>query len=148
MASKKRVRVYAHQGTSILDLGPMEIWDGTDLAVLRDTLSELVELHGCRAVGIDMSTVKYIPSGFFGLLGDWERRGVTVRLYAPKPHVQNMLWFRQFFELEAGDCYRLLSEPKHTLVPALPTGWNVIPPWTSESEMPRPATHHDQTIVS
>jgi len=148
MARKQRVKIYKHDETKVLDLGPMEIWDGTDLALLRDTLAELFVAKGCRALGINMSTVKYIPSGFFGMLGDWQRKGATVRLYAPQPHVQNMLWFRQFFELETDDCYRLLSEPKQTLTPALPAGWNVIPPWTTEGGMPRPAAHHDQAVVS
>ena len=45
-----------------------------------------------------MTFVKYIPSGFFGMLFDWHETGVKIRLYTPQPNVRRMLWFDRFFE--------------------------------------------------
>ena len=109
--------------TRVLDVGPIEIWDGADLALIRDTLFRLVEKEGRRHVGVNMAHVKYIPSGFFGMLYDWQERGVAVRLYSPQPNVANMLWFRQFFDLREDGSYLLRSEPKEEMVPPDPSEW-------------------------
>lgn len=94
-------------GSTVVDIGDMEIWDGADLSLLRDTLTVLIQRERCRSVGIDMRTVKFVPSGFFGMLFDWFEQGIAVRVFDPQPRVQNMLWFRRFFTWESGDCYRL-----------------------------------------
>ena len=57
-----------------------------------------------RRIGIDMSHVKYIPSGFFGMLFDWYETGVQIRLYSPQPNVRRMIWFNQFFAV-ATECF-------------------------------------------
>lgn len=99
-------------GTHLLHLGEMEIWDGADLALLREGLALLIEKDGCRDIAVDMRYVKYIPSGFFGMLFDWqERRGVAFALTPPQPNVQRMLWFRQFFRLNNAGWYELNPEP-------------------------------------
>jgi hypothetical protein len=94
-------------GVTVVDIGDMEIWDGADLSLLRDTLASLIQRDRCRAIGVDMRTVKFVPSGFFGMLFDWFEQGVTVRVYGPQERVQNMLWFRRFFAWEREACYRL-----------------------------------------
>lgn len=96
--SKRRNRIKVHDwdGYQVLDLGQIEIWDGADLALLRDMMIELIE-NGATKIGVEMQAVKYIPSGFFGMLFDWLERGIGVRLYHPQPNVSEMLWFRQFF---------------------------------------------------
>lgn len=95
------------QGVTIIDIGDMEIWDGADLSLIRDTLTHLVRKDRCRSIGIQMQSVKYIPSGFFGMLYDWFEQGISVRLYSPQPRVINMLWFRKFFIPQSDDCYLL-----------------------------------------
>ena len=80
MGSRKdRMKIREQDGVTILDLGPVEIWDGADLALLRDTFTRLCTNQRCRSLGIDMSTVKYVPSGFFGMLFDWHEKGVSLR---------------------------------------------------------------------
>ena len=95
------------QGVTVVDIGDMEIWDGADLSLLRDTLAILIQRERCKAIAVDMATVKFVPSGFFGMLFDWFEQGVSVRLIAPQPRVMNMLWFRRFFIWETEDRYRL-----------------------------------------
>lgn len=92
---------------TVMALGSMEIWDGADLALLRDGLTHLIMQRGDRSIAVDMSAVKYVPSGFFGLLFDWYDQGVSIRLHSPQQRVQNMLWFRQFFHHEMEGWYLL-----------------------------------------
>ncbi|WP_437192048.1 STAS domain-containing protein [Planctomicrobium sp. SH527] len=93
----------------VISIGDMEIWDGADLSLIRDTLFRLVLSEGVDSFAIDMHAVQYVPSGFFGMLFDWLDRGVTVRLVRPRPRVQQMLWFRTFFRETGPDVYQLHS---------------------------------------
>ncbi len=111
MASKKFLQLVSDENFTVLNLGDMEIWDGADMALLRESLTRLIKAEKHRRIGIDMSHVKYIPSGFFGMLFDWYETGVQIRLYAPQPNVRLMLWFNQFFEAVDQDCFALAPKP-------------------------------------
>ena len=111
MASKKFMQLVPNEGFTVLNLGDMEIWDGADMALLRESLTRLIKSEKHRRIGVDMSHVKYIPSGFFGMLFDWFETGVQIRLYAPQPNVRRMLWFNQFFEAVETDCFELTPQP-------------------------------------
>lgn len=143
MASRKdRMKIRTENGVTILDLGPVEIWDGADLALLRDTFTRQHTGRRCRSLGIDMSSVKYVPSGFFGMLFDWHEQGFEIRLFTPQPRVANMLWFRQFFEDETNGSYLLQSEPKELLVIDEPEGWDEDEAWVEEPQRPVAAFEH------
>lgn len=101
------LRVYSSSGCQIIDIGDMEIWDGADLSLLRDALAVLVKRENYPDIGVDMRNVRYIPSGFFGMLFDWYEAGIGVHLIAPQERVMNMLWFRQFFRATGEDVYEL-----------------------------------------
>jgi len=135
MASRRKQRMKLHDrdGVTVMDLGPIEIWDGADLSLLRDTLTALIEHERCRSIGVEMSTVKYIPSGFFGMLFDWHERGVEMRLYSPQPNVANMLWFRRFFEHEGDGTWALTSEPTSELT-SVGNAWQDHSRWDDEDE--------------
>jgi hypothetical protein len=106
-------------GTHVLHMGEMEIWDGADLALLREGFTQLIERDGVRSIIIDMHFVKYIPSGFFGMLFDWhEKRDVWFALTLPQPNVQRMLWFQQFFRRTEEGWYELWSEGRDLFTPA------------------------------
>jgi len=94
---KQRLTVRTEKDFAIVALDDMEIWDGADLALIREALTNLIEQGGFRAIGVDLSAVKYIPSGFFGMLFEWYEQGLRVRLYSPQMNVEQMLWFRMFF---------------------------------------------------
>lgn len=110
MASKKVMQLVPNEGFTVLNLGDMEIWDGADMALLRESLTRLIKAEKHRRIGVDMSHVKYIPSGFFGMLFDWFETGVKIRLYAPQPNVRRMLWFNQFFEAVEAGCFELAPQ--------------------------------------
>jgi len=111
MNSKKRQRIGIQTDgrSAIVGLGSIEIWDGADLALLREALSELIEQEGFRSVGVDLTSVKYIPSGFFGMLFEWYEEGIEIQLFSPQPNVEQMLWFRMFFTPDS-DGYFILSD--------------------------------------
>ena len=113
----------------------MEIWDGADLALLRETLTKLIEKERHHSVGVNMASVKYIPSGFFGLLFDWREKGIRIQLFNPQPHVQRMLWFQQFLQPVAAGCFLLLSEPKQPYRAGLTPAWATTgPAWAVEED--------------
>lgn len=137
MASKKKpIAIHQWNGYRVIDLGEVEIWDGANLALLRETLTRLIAADGHTKIGVNMRYVKYIPSGFFGMLYDWHEQGISIRLYSPQPHVQNMLWFRQFFDPVDGDeeCFRLIREERETLVPQTEPEWSEEIDWGFEDE--------------
>ncbi len=67
---KDRMKLHVRDKVTVMDLGVMDIWDGADLSLLRETLASLIEVEKCRHIGVEMEHVKYIPSGFFGMLFD------------------------------------------------------------------------------
>jgi len=109
MKKKHQVNLRMLDDTALVGLDVLEIWDGADLIVLREALSSLVQLDGRLSVGVDLSSVMHIPSGFFGMLFEWYETGVEVLLYAPRPHIQQMLWFRMYFREDSrrSGVYRL-----------------------------------------
>jgi hypothetical protein len=113
----KRMLIEVKDGLHLLQLGEMEIWDGADLALLREGLFHLIDGEDCEAIAIDMRYVKYIPSGFFGMLFDWQEKSNTrFALTPPQPNVQRMVWFRQFFKLNSEGLYEMQNEPTETII--------------------------------
>jgi len=114
----KRMLIDVRDEFLLLQLGEMEIWDGADLALLREGLFRLIQGESCPAIAIDMRYVKYIPSGFFGMLFDWQEKcGTWFALTPPQPNVQRMLWFRQFFKLNSDGLYEMVPEPTEAFSP-------------------------------
>lgn len=110
--------IESRDGFQLLMLGEMEIWDGADLALLREGLFRLIDGEEVESIAIDMRYVKYIPSGFFGMLFDWQEKcGTRFALTPPQPNVQRMLWFRQFFKLNAEGLFEMQREPTESLLP-------------------------------
>ena len=124
MAQKKYLRLFSQAGATVIDLGDMEIWDGADMALLRETLTRLITKDKCRSIGVDMTFVKYIPSGFFGMLYDWYEQGVCVKLFSPQPNVQRMIWFTKFFETVMDGCHELQPEANPEFSAGYPTAGN------------------------
>lgn len=107
---RQRLNIEADGQTAVVGLDNIEIWDGADLALLREVLSELIEKDAYRTIGVNLHSVKYIPSGFFGMLYEWYEDGIRILLHAPQPNVEQMLWFRMFFARQADGSYCLNDE--------------------------------------
>jgi hypothetical protein len=107
---KQRLSVRVDGNFAVVALDDMEIWDGADLALLREALTAIIERDGFRAVGVDLAPVKYIPSGFFGMLFEWYEQGLQIRLESPQANVLQMLWFRMFFVKSEDGTFHLTDE--------------------------------------
>jgi anti-anti-sigma regulatory factor len=125
MVSKRRERleIFDQAGVTIVSIGDVEIWDGADLALLRETLTKVIEVDECKSLGVDMSSVKYIPSGFFGMLFEWYERGIHISLFSPQPNVENMLWFRLFFKHHSANRFILKDDPNRLPTPPPSSDW-------------------------
>ena len=132
---RKRLTITQEGGVTFISLGTMEIWDGADLALIRDTLIEQIQDYGHKELAIDMATVKYIPSGFFGMLSEWNDRGVGISIQGVQENVANMVWFQQFFIESSPGFYRLQGEPQFEM--------NAI---FTEPEVPTERTQDHQEI--
>ena len=109
---RKRLEITQDSGITFISLGNMEIWDGADLALIRDTLIEQIQEYDRQMLAIDMESVKYIPSGFFGMLSEWKDRGICISIKGVQKNVANMVWFQQFFLEASPGLYHLQHEPK------------------------------------
>ncbi len=137
MRSTKRIsrlNFEKRDGIPVLSLAEMDIWDGTDLSLLRDTLWEMIKKEGCTSFGIDLRQVQYIPSGFFGTMYSWHSRGVTVRLYSPHVRIRAMLWFRHCFQRVEENCYLLCNTPRLDFDERPELKWYELPFCTSDEE--------------
>ena len=101
------LRLNRRGSATVISIGEMEIWDGADLSLIRDTIVQLVSEKRLDEVGIDMQFVQHVPSGFFGMLFDWHERGVLITLHEPRERVTQMLWFRKFFKDDDSQTFRL-----------------------------------------
>jgi len=123
MARKHQMTLTSRNGYQEINLGPMEIWDGADLALLRETLARLIGTEGKSRVSVDMSSVKYVPSGFFGMLFDWCEQGAAIYLDSPCDRIRNMVWFRQFFSPTSESRFRLEAEPVGATSESVTISW-------------------------
>jgi anti-anti-sigma regulatory factor len=120
MAARKnmgRIEIYRQKNTVVLNMGDIEIWDGADLSLLRDALVHVISKKNAKSVTIDMTFVKYVPSGFFGMLYDWFEKGIEICLIDPQSHVQNMLWFKRFFINDKTSNFKLYAGPEEPFIP-------------------------------
>jgi len=85
------LRVYETGPVTVLGFGGQGIVDQIDLGQCRTELLELLEQHGCRVLGLDLTGVRYVPSGFLGLLASFRRQGIDVHLYNPSEDVREVL---------------------------------------------------------
>jgi hypothetical protein len=97
--------------TAVLRFGRKQIWDGADLSLLRDTLARVHRIDGCRSIAIDLATVQFLPSGFFGQLMDWSDRGVVLQILNPHERIRNMRWFQEYFAQDSGEVFTVVGDP-------------------------------------
>lgn len=82
---------------TLVCLGEMEIWDGSELSLLRETLAELSQSPGGCRIAVELSYAKYLPSGLFGLLANCCEDGMEMFITTPTADMIGVRWFREFF---------------------------------------------------
>src|SRR5260370_32660855 len=53
--AKKLLKLVPNDGFTVLNLGDMEIWDGADMALLRESLTRLIPSEKHPRIGLDIS---------------------------------------------------------------------------------------------
>lgn len=96
----------------LLTIDQSGLWTGSSLARLRDSVKQR-QKAGKKSVTVDMTYVRHLPSGFFGMLCEWQERGLNVRLYQPADEVQQLEWFWRFFEEHDDGTYHFRRSPIH-----------------------------------
>jgi len=97
-------------GISLIRIGPANIWDFGDLTRIREAASRAFA-RGVRQVGVDVSHVGLLPSGFMNMLCGWQEDGAEVYLFSPRPNVREMFWFQRFTEPAGEDLWRMACVP-------------------------------------
>lgn len=110
------VRIDDRDGVSVIRLGSANIWDYGDLGRIREAAAGLFR-RGLKRVGVDLAHVGLLPSGFMNMLCGWQEAGAEVYLFAPRPNVQEMLWFRRFAEPAGPDAWRMTCVPPQEVWP-------------------------------
>jgi hypothetical protein len=131
MSKSQQVITRLQDGVTILSVDKKDIWDGTELCLIRDTLRYLIKFEAKtdlwgpplvitnrRNMEIDLQFVQYLPSGFFGMICDVHTICSSVQLYCVHPPVQKMLWLRLFCEETEKGVFTLLGEPTKSLASA------------------------------
>lgn len=88
--SQDIIRVYEAGPLTVIGFGG-EIPDQIDLAECRSEIVDLLKLHDCKDLAIDLTGVRYVPSGMLGLLASLKRLGIQVCLYNPSSDVREVL---------------------------------------------------------
>jgi hypothetical protein len=81
---------------SVLKL-PGERWEKPEACRMGETVKPLLRDRNLKGIGIDLSDVRFLPSGFFAKLFNWRERGKNVLLTNPHSSVQQMWWFKACF---------------------------------------------------
>ena len=91
LMQQEMLRVYETGPVTILGFGGDEINERVDLGECRAQITKLLQQCGCEMLGLDLSGVKYIPSGLLGMLISLRQQGIQVHLYNPSVDVQEVL---------------------------------------------------------
>lgn len=85
------MRVYETGHLTVVGFGGADVLDRTDIAECRDQILDLVKLHDCQVLAIDLTDVKFISSGMLGMFASLTRVGIEVHLYNISPDVREVL---------------------------------------------------------
>lgn len=89
--NSKSIEVYEEGRLTVLGFGGHETLDHIDVAECRNEIAELVKDNNCEVLAIDMTGVKWVPSGLLGLLASLRQLGVEVHIYNPSQDVDEVL---------------------------------------------------------
>jgi len=86
------LRVYeASPSVTVVGFGGAEIVDQLDLSECREEIVSLLNQNDCKMLAIDLTGVRYIPSGMLGLLASLCQMGIEVHLYNPSEDIREVL---------------------------------------------------------
>ncbi len=85
------VRVFETGKLTVIGLGPTEKLRDIDTVACQSEILELLRLHDCRVLVLDLMDVEYVPSSVLGMLAAINQSGVEVHLYNISGAVRRIL---------------------------------------------------------
>lgn len=84
------LEIYQTGPLTVVGFGGREIIHDINIAPLQDDLGKLVEDNACERLAVDLTGVKFIPSGMLGILTSLHRKGVKIEIYNPSDDVRDV----------------------------------------------------------
>ena len=91
MLAVAELEVYQAGELTVLGFGGHPIADQLNVAEYYDQLMDLVRDHNCQTLAIDLTGVRWIPSGLLGVLMSMHRLNIDVHLYNPSLDIREVL---------------------------------------------------------
>lgn len=85
------LEVYEAGPLTVVGFGGREIIHDINVAPLHDDFNRLIEENSCEQLAVDLTGVKFIPSGMLGLLTSLHRKGIKIEIYNPSDDVRDVL---------------------------------------------------------
>ncbi|MEX0704021.1 MAG: STAS domain-containing protein [Planctomycetales bacterium] len=85
------VKVYQPGTLTVIGFDGRDVLDDVNVADCKTEIAEIVRRHQCRVLAVDLTGVKFIPSGLLGLLASLREIVPEVHLYNPSPDVREVL---------------------------------------------------------
>lgn len=83
--------VYEAGELTVVGFGGRKLERELSLVAVREQIFELVDLHNCRKLALDLTGVAQLPSGLLGIVATLRDRGVDVLIYNPSDDVRNVM---------------------------------------------------------
>lgn len=85
------LQVYHAGPLCVAGFGGRDIIDTFSVNDIRNELLELVKINACEALALDLTGVKYLPSGMLGLLASMRDLNLEIHLYNPSEDIREVL---------------------------------------------------------
>ena len=85
------LRVYETDPKVVIGFGNGAVLNPSQIAECREEIEELLTLHDCKALAIDLLDIQYIPSVIQGMVASLTRLGTDVHLYNISAEVRDVL---------------------------------------------------------
>jgi anti-anti-sigma factor len=85
------LRVYETGKLTVIGFGRTDKLDEIETVECHAEILELLKLHDCRVLVLDLMDVNYVPSSVLGMLASLTRTGVEVHVYNVSGEVRRVL---------------------------------------------------------
>ncbi len=91
MQAVAELEVYQSGELTVLGFAGRQIQDHFNMAEYYDQIMDLIQENHCQTLAIDLTGVRWIPSGLLGVLMSVHRMSVEVHLYNPSIDIREVL---------------------------------------------------------
>ena len=91
MQAVTELEVYQPGELTVIGFGGRQILDQLNLAECYDEIMELIRDYNCQTLAVDLTGVRWIPSGLLGVLMSVHRQNIDVHLYNPSTDIREVL---------------------------------------------------------